>query len=152
MAITSALTAAEHFPSLKSCDGGFGDRVRFVFRNFPLTEIHSHAELAAEAAEAAAAQDRFWEMHATLFTHQNSLDKSSLLRFASHVGVEIGQFSEALVTRSFQPRVREYYISGVRSGVNGTPTFFINGVRNEGPFDLSSLIEAIEEAAQTQEQ
>lgn len=123
-----------------------GDDLRFVYRNFPLTQIHTHAELAAEAAEAAAAQDRFWEMHHTLFTHQNALDSAHLVRYAGQIGIDSAQFTEALATHRFAERVREDFMSGVRSGVNGTPTFFINGLRHDGPFDLGSLIAATERA------
>jgi protein-disulfide isomerase len=128
-----------------------GDRMRFVFRNFPLTQNHEHAAVAAEAAEAAAAQGRFWEMHQALLTHQNSLGKSHLVRYAAQLGLNIGQFSQALTTGTFQLRIREDFMSGVRSGVNGTPTFFINGTRHDGPFDSSSLFDAIVEAAELRE-
>ena len=100
--------------------------------------------MAAEAAEAAGAQDHFWEMHHSLFTHQNSLELSHLLQYAGHLRMNAAQVGEALEAHTFRDRVREDFMSGVRSGVNGTPTFFINGVRHDGPFDLSSLTEAIE--------
>jgi protein-disulfide isomerase len=138
----------EAFPIVEDLRRKLGDQMRFVFRNFPLTQSHEHAEVAAEAAEAAAAQGRFWEMHHELFTNQKSLGKSHLVRYAAELGLNIGQFSHALTTRTFQLRVREDFMSGVRSGVNGTPTFFINGMRHDGPFDLSSLLEAIAEAAE----
>jgi len=136
------------FPIVEDLRRRLGDRMRFVFRNFPLMQSHEHAEVAAEAAEAAGAQGRFWEMHHALFTHQNSLGKSDLVRHAAQLGLNIGQFSHALTRRTFQLRVREDFMSGVRSGVNGTPTFFINGKRHDGPFDLSSLLGAIAEAAE----
>jgi protein-disulfide isomerase len=124
-----------------------GDQLRFVFRNFPLTQSHEHAEMAAEGAEAAAAQEHFWEMHRTLFTHQSELGTSSLLRYAGWLGLDIDQFSRALTTHAFKDRVHQDFMSGVRSGVNGTPTFFINGVRYDGPVDVSSLIGSIGTAA-----
>ena len=135
------------YPIVEQLRQHFGDRMRFVFRNFPLTQVHQHAEMAAEAAESAAAQDRFWEMHRALFTHQKSLDKSHLLHYASQLGLDILKFSQALAAHIFEQRVREDFMSGVRSGVNGTPTFFINGNRHDGPIDLSSLYEAINEVA-----
>ena len=137
------------FPIVEGLRRQLGDRMRFVFRNFPLTQRHEYAEVAAEAAEAASAQGRFWEMHHALFTNQNSLGRSHLVRYAAQLGLNLGQFSHApLSTRTFQLRIREDFIGGVRSGVNGTPTFFINGTRYDGPFDLSSLLEAITEAAE----
>jgi protein-disulfide isomerase len=139
------------FPIVEELRRQLGDRMRFVFRNFPLTQSHEHAEMAAEAAESAAAQGRFWEMHHALFTHQSSLDKPHLVRYAGQLALDIGQFTQALTTHAFQSRVREDFMSGVRSGVNGTPTFFINGARHDGPFDLSSLLEAVEEAAELRE-
>jgi protein-disulfide isomerase len=134
------------YPIVDELRRKMGDRMRFVFRNFPLAEIHEHAEGAAEAAEAAAFQDRFWEMHHALFTHQNALDPSNLVHYGAKIGLDTTILAQALTEHRFKGRVREDFISGVRSGVNGTPTFFINGRRHDGPFDLSSLSEAIEEA------
>jgi protein-disulfide isomerase len=120
-----------------------GDQLLFAFRNFPLTRTHEHAEMAAEAAEAAAAQQRFWEMHRILFTHQSQLVTSNLLQYASWLEMDTEQFRHALKTHAFRDRVHEDFMSGVRSGVNGTRTFFINGARYEGPVDLSSLSAAV---------
>lgn len=137
------------FPIVEEIRKLFGDRLRFVFRNFPLTQAHEHAEAAAEAAEAAGAQGRFWEMHHALFTHQNALDGSHLAEYAKRLGLDAARFAHAMAAHSFGERVREDFMSGVRSGVNGTPTFFINGVRHDGPFDLTPLSEAIEQAAES---
>lgn len=123
-----------------------GERLRFVFRNFPLTQIHPHAERAAEAAEAAAAQGKFWEMHDTLYENQKALDDAGLLLHAETAGLNVEKFVEDLRTGVHQARVREDFMSGVRSDVNGTPTFFINGVRHDGDWQVESLIEAINEA------
>ena len=120
-----------------------GDRMRLVFRNFPLTTIHPDAQNAAEAAEAAGAQGSFWPMHDHLFEHQSRLDHDSLLSYAADIGLDVPRFKSDLKTRAFAPRVREDFISGVRSGVNGTPTFFINGLRHDGPWDLETLTSAI---------
>jgi protein-disulfide isomerase len=135
------------FPIVEELRKQLGDRLRFVFRQFPLSQIHPHAELAAEAAEAAGTRDRFWQMHRMLMTHQNALGSRQLVHYASELGIDAAWFSAALAGHQFQARVKDDFMSGVRSGVNGTPTFFINGKRHDGPFDLSSLIAAIEEAS-----
>jgi protein-disulfide isomerase len=124
-----------------------GDRVRYAYRHFPLTQIHPHAQQAAEAAEAAAAQGRFWEMHDLLFEHQDRLGVRDLLGYASELQLDLARFATELESHSFLPRIREDFMSGIRSGVNGTPTFFVNGVRHNGAADLRSLLAAIDEAA-----
>jgi protein-disulfide isomerase len=124
-----------------------GDELRFVYRHFPLTNIHPHAEGAAEAAEAAGAQGRFWEMHDRLFENQHALDPASLIEHAGALRLDVPRFASDLTERVFAPRVREDFLSGVRSGVNGTPTFFINDVRYDGPHDVPSLYQAITVAA-----
>lgn len=134
------------FPIVEELLRMSADRIRFVFRNFPLAEAHAHAQIAAEAAEAAGAQDRFWEMHHALFTHQNALDVPHLVKYAGETGLNTQQFEQALAEHTFKKRVREDFTSGARSGVNGTPTFFINGRRHDGPFDLASLVDAIQES------
>ena len=118
-------------------------RLRFVFRHFPLSQIHPHAQHAAEAAEAAGAQRRFWAMHDRLFTHQDALDNDSLLAHAALIRLDVAQFARELATGIHALRVREDFATGVRSGVNGTPTLFMNGVRYDGPRDYDSLIAAI---------
>jgi protein-disulfide isomerase len=123
-----------------------GDRLRFAFRHFPLTQIHPHAQQAAEAAEAAATQGRFWEMHDLLFQHQDRLDTQSLLGYAAALELDVERFALELDTHVHIPRIREDFLSGVRSGVNGTPTFFVNGVRHDGGYDLQSLLTALSEA------
>jgi protein-disulfide isomerase len=135
------------FPVVEELQRVLGDRLRFVFRHFPLTQIHPHAQGAAEAAEAAGAQEMFWEMHATLFTHQHALDGAHLIRYASSIGLDPASFVYALNGRAYEKRVREDFLSGVRSGVNGTPTFFIDGVRYDGPADFDLLLLALSEAA-----
>ncbi len=124
-----------------------GRQMRFVFRHFPLSTVHPHAELAAEGAEAAVSQGKFWEMHSLLFEHQEALDAESLAMDAAAIGLEVPRFISELAGRVHAPRVREDFSSGVRSGVNGTPTFFINGLRHDGGYDFESLREAIETAA-----
>jgi protein-disulfide isomerase len=131
---------------LKKTQEVVGDDLRFVFRHFPLTEIHPHAEAAAEAAEAAGAQDRFWEIHDLLYENQQVLDPWHLVGFARQLGLDAVRFARELQEHVYRDRVREDFISGVRSGVNGTPAFFINGLRYDGSWDLIPLLEALENA------
>ena len=134
------------YPIIKELQRVLGDRLRFVFRNFPLTQIHPHAEHAAESAEAAGVQGRFWEMHEWLFEHQRHLTDSQLLRAAGALGLDAARFQRELEDAVHQARVREDFMSGVRSGVNGTPTFFINGRRYDGSWDSVTLLAALEAA------
>jgi protein-disulfide isomerase len=138
--------AQAHF-ILEDVLGEFDDEVRFVVRHFPLTQIHPHAQQAAEAAEAAAAQGRFWEMHDLLFENQHALDANSLLGYAEYLRLDVRRFQDDLMTGAHGIRVREDFVVGIRSGVNGTPSFFINGERYDGSWDRESLESAIEEAS-----
>jgi protein-disulfide isomerase len=131
-------------PVVKALQRHLGDNLRFAFRHFPLSTIHEYAEQAAESAEAAGAQGKFWEMHDTLFENQPALDYESLLGYAEELGLDLERFATELENEVYAPRVKEDFISGVRSGVNGTPTFFINGVRHEGSFDFETMLEAIQ--------
>ncbi len=124
-----------------------GERLRFVFRNFPIATSHPHAEQAAEAAEAAAAQGRFWEMHDSLYEHQRHLEPADLHDYAERLGLDVGRFDRELAEHAHAARVREDFMSGVRSGVNGTPSFYIDGVRHDASYDLDSLLSALERAA-----
>jgi protein-disulfide isomerase len=128
-----------------------GDRVRFVFRNFPLVDVHPDARLAAEAAEAVAVHggnDAFWDMHAVLFHNQDALDVDSLLGYAEAVGVDVDAVAEDLSARARRRRVVADIDSGHRSGVHGTPTFFVNGKRYEGDWaEPGELAAALREAA-----
>jgi protein-disulfide isomerase len=119
------------------------DDVLFAYRHFPLTQIHPHAQQAAEAAEAAGAQGRFWEMHDVLFAHQDRLTVRDLVGYASALGLDLDRFASELERGTHTARVREDFLSGVRSGVNGTPTFFVNGIRHNGGYDPESLLDAI---------
>lgn len=123
-----------------------GERLRFVFRHFPLTTVHPHAELAAEAAEAAGAQRMFWDMHDTLYHHQRELDPAHLTAFAQILGLDLERFHTDVASHAHLPKVREDFMSGARSGVNGTPTFFINGARYDGSWDLEPLLAAVQDA------
>jgi protein-disulfide isomerase len=134
-------------PTVRQLQGILQDSMRFVFRNFPLTTAHPHAEIAAESAEAAGAQGAFWEMHDTLFLNQDRLDPKSLLAYAEALGLHTRRFAADLAQHNFEPRVREDFMSGVRSGVNGTPTFYVNDVRHDGDWDLPPLLAAMRQAA-----
>jgi protein-disulfide isomerase len=134
------------YPIVDQVRQRMGDRLRFVFRHFPLTQIHPHAEHAAEAAEAASAQGKFWEMHDMLYEHQKALDDLDLAQYATDLGLDVVQFQADLVGHAYAGRVREDFMSGMRSGVNGTPTFFINGQRHDDDYDLHTLLAALEKA------
>jgi protein-disulfide isomerase len=130
-------------PLTKAIQSALAGQMRFVFRNFPLANIHPHSEHAAEGAEAAGAQGSFWEMHDTLFENQMALDDEDLARYAAALGLDVERFIQELLSGTYTPRVREDFHSGIRSGVNGTPTFFINDTRYDGPRDLESMVEAL---------
>ena len=136
------------YPIVKEVQRRLGSTLRFVFRNFPLNESHPHAQHAAEAAEGAAAQDRFWEMHDSLFEHQRALDDRHLVEYAQALGLDAAVFEHDLRAHTYKARVRQDFVSGVRSGVNGTPTFFINGLRFDDSWDPDTLTEALRAAAQ----
>jgi protein-disulfide isomerase len=123
-----------------------GDKLRFVFRNFPLTEVHPHAEHAAEIAEAAGAHGKYWEMHDLLYQNQQALDDKDLAKYAHLVGLPATEVKRALEQQGYMEHLREDFLSGVRSGVNGTPTFFINGIRHDGSYDFETLMGAIADA------
>jgi protein-disulfide isomerase len=139
------------YPILKTLLQRFGDRLRFVFRNFPLSESHPHAEHAAEAAEAVAdlgGNAAFWAMHDTLYEHQSALEDEDLAGYASDVGVDRKAVERALDNHTYRSRVREDFKSGVLSGVNGTPTFFVNGTRFDGNWsDIETFAAALQAQA-----
>src|SRR4051794_22296342 len=110
-------------PIVKQVQAAMGDELAFVFRHFPLSNVHPHAWNAAEAAEAAGAQGAFWEMHDTLFTHQDALDEPYLVRYAGALGLDVARFAMELEEGIHARRVHEDFRSGILSGVNGTPTF-----------------------------
>lgn len=130
----------EAYPELKAVQKAMGDSLCFAFRNFPLSNAHPHAERAAEFAEAAATIDRFWEMHDLLYENQQALDDRSLVGYATRLGFDKTLIESAL-RGEFAARVRRNFVSGVRSGVNGTPCLFVNGQRYDGPRDADSLID-----------
>ena len=121
----------------------FGHNLRFVFRHFPLADKHPHALLAAEAAEAAAAQGKFWALYATMFAHHWELEYRHLMNYARQLGLDTAQFGEALNTHRYLDRVRADVATGRERGVTGPPTFFVNGHRQDGADDLRALAVAI---------
>jgi protein-disulfide isomerase len=135
------------YPIVKEVQARMGERLRFVFRNFPITTSHPNAEQAAEAAEAAAAQGRFWEMHDVLYENQKRLRDDDLHAYAEKLGLDLDSFDKELAEHVHAARVREDFMSGVRSGVNGTPTFYIGGARHDDSYDLETLLAALERAA-----
>lgn len=122
----------------------FGRQLCFVFRNFPLTEIHPNAQSAAETAEFAGANGRFWEMHDALYENQDRLGLPLYVKWAVELGLAEDELRRSLAKHEFLTKVRADFMGGVRSGVNGTPTFFINQIRHDGPYDYESLVSAIE--------
>jgi protein-disulfide isomerase len=123
-----------------------GEQLRFVFRNFPLIEIHPHALQCAEAAEAAAAQGKFWEMHTYIFHHQHTLEDSDLQHFAEAVGLNMAQFEQDMAHHRYRERIERDVEGGEESGVQGTPTFYINSVRYDASWQQEALQAALERA------
>jgi protein-disulfide isomerase len=136
------------YPIVKRVQKHFGKRLRFVFRNFPLGEMHPHAEFAAETAEFAGTHGKFWEMHDLLFESQNRLGGELFEELAKRLKLASADLLTALEKREFLARVRTDFAGGVRSGVNGTPTFFVNGQRHDAPFEYVDLVAAIEAVLQ----
>jgi protein-disulfide isomerase len=128
------------YPMLKELQKQLGNKMRFVFRNFPLTNVHPYAELAAEAAEAAGAQGKFWEMHDGIYENQESLGEELILELAKTIGLDIKKFREDLEKHKFAERVKKDFMGGVRSGVNGTPGIFLNGIQYPGALDKMNVL------------
>ncbi|MDB5778774.1 MAG: oxidoreductase [Polaromonas sp.] len=126
----------------------FGDQLRFVFRHFPLREVHPHAELAAEAAEAAGAQGRFWPMYDLLFTHPQQLKEKHLLDHASQLGLDMARLRNEMTDHVYLQRVQEHVLGGQQLGVRSTPAFYVNGVFTDVSFGLEHLHEAVDKALQ----
>jgi Na+/H+ antiporter NhaA len=124
----------------------FGDELRYVWRFLPLNDVHPHAQMAAEAAAAAAAQGAYWPMHDLLITHQDALELPDLERYASQLGLDVDRLLDDLVERRFAPRIAEDVDSADMSGVTGTPSFFVNGRRHDGGYDLTTLTRLVREA------
>ena len=131
------------YPMVKAIQGRLSGQLCFAFRNFPLTNIHPYAEHAAEFAEAAGAQGRFWEMHDLLFENQRALDDEALVEYARSLGLDDTRLIKEINDGDYAGRVREDFRHGVRAGVNATPTFFINGERYDGATGLEPLLAAL---------
>ena len=138
----SVLAAA--FRQIERVESQLGERVRFAFRHFPLTEIHPHALAASAAAEAAAVQGRFWEMHELLFRRQKALEDDDLRRYAAEVGLDLERFDADRASVGVLARIRRDVESGLATGeVLGTPTLFIDGTVHRGPYDAASLLQEV---------
>jgi protein-disulfide isomerase len=135
------------FDELKQVQQAMGERLCLVFRHFPLTQMHEHALRAAMFAEAAATIDRFWQMHDLLFSNQDALDEPDLVRYARQLGMGTALIDDALGNR-FEAGVRQDFRGGVRCGVNGTPSLFINGLRFDEPARADTLLRAFAPARQ----
>jgi protein-disulfide isomerase len=133
-------------PAVKLLLERFEERVRFVFRHFPLTEVHPHALMAAQAAEAAGAQGKFWPMHDLLFENQTHLKPQNLHSYAERLGLDMARYTAEMDDEIYLQRVREHMESARESGVRGTPTFFVNGRIKDVSFGLRALFDAVESA------
>jgi protein-disulfide isomerase len=134
-------------PIVKAARRRLGDGLRVIWRHFPLAEIHPHARHAAEASEAAAAQGAFWPMHDAIFANQHALEDADLVRHAARLGLDGARVAETLRAGTYAARVRDDFRGGVRSGVNGTPTFFVNGARYDGAWaDEGAFVRVLREA------
>jgi len=132
-------------PVIRELLADYGD-VRYVWRHLPLTDVHPHAQLAAEATEAAAKQGKFWELHDVLLAHQGALTRKDLLGYAGEIGLDTERFADDLAKHVGAPKVARAVDSADQSGVSGTPTFFINGQRHHGAYDIESLSAAVRAA------
>ncbi len=132
------------YPVVKELQKKLGKKLRFVFRNFPLTQLHPYALVAAEAAEAAALQGKFWEMHDLIYEQQPSLEPEIIPVWVKKVGLDLKKFANDLKQGGISKRIKEDRQSGIRSGVNGTPSFYINAIRYDGPPDFDSVLEVLE--------
>jgi protein-disulfide isomerase len=135
------------YPGIKEVQKLLGDNLRFVFRNFPSVRTHPHSLRAAEAAEAAGAQGKFWEMHDELFAHQDNLEDNHLSRYASRIGLDLERFNRDMAEHTFLKQIEaDYNLSLFDEHVTGTPTLYINEVRYVGATDAEGLLHAIKEA------
>ena len=153
--VTASLTLVEYgdyqcpycgaaYPEVKKVQKELGSELRFVFRNFPLTNVHEFAMSAAETAEAASAQGKFWPVHDFLYEHQETLgDPTVALTYAKKLGLDTQRFEREIAQHVHQKRIKDDFMGGVRSGVNGTPTFYINEIRHDGDAVAKALIEAL---------
>lgn len=153
--VNAALTLVEYgdyqcpycgaaYPEVQKVQKELGAKLRFVFRNFPLTNIHEFAMNAAETAEAASSQGKFWPLHDFLYEHQATLgDQSVALAYAEKLGLDTQRFEREIAQHVNQKRIRNDFMGGVKSGVNGTPTFYVNGTRHDGDAIAKALVDAL---------
>ena len=132
------------YPIIKGIQKKMGDKLKFVYRNFPLAEIHPDAVNAAMASEAAGLQNKFWEMHDHIFEHQNRLNESSLIKYAEQLDLDIEQFNIDRKSEALIQKVESDFESGVRSGVNGTPSFFINGEKYNESWEEDQFLDYLQ--------
>jgi protein-disulfide isomerase len=132
------------YPIVKEIQKKFGKNLRFVFRNFPIVESHPHAGIAAMTAEFAAPHDKFWEMHDMLYVNQEALEMADLINYATSLGLSAEELKKSIENQTFGPKIEADFMGGVRSGVNGTPCFYINGNRHLGSFEFDEFAGAIE--------
>ncbi len=136
------------YPVVKQVQKELGSSLRFVFRNFPITNAHPFAAWAAQTAEASAAQGRFWEMHDFLYENQQRLgEETPFVREQARLGLDVGRIAREVAEGTYASRIDEDFMSGLRSGVNGTPTFFVDGVRYDGAPEAGPLLTALRRAA-----
>ncbi len=133
------------YPIIKQIQKHYGSKLRFVFRNFPLTEIHPLARLAAQTAEFAGSEGKFWEMHDLIYENQSNLNVELLVSLTESLDLSPEKLKKSLEDQTFDPKIQSDFIGGVKSGVNGTPTFYINGARYTGPVEFQDLVSAIDE-------
>lgn len=126
---------------VKKIQKQLGKELAFVYRSFPLAEVHPHAEHAAQAAETAAASGKFWEYHDILFEHQDALEDSDLADYANELGIPEKDFLPAMENAEYEDKVQQSFMGGVESGVNGTPSFFVNGSRYDGDWEYEPFLE-----------
>jgi len=137
------------YPAVKLLIKTFGSAVRFAYRHFPLVEVHPHAELAAEAAEAAGAQRKFWPMHDLLFENQQHLKANHLRAYAQRLELDLSRYDYEMGDHVYLQRVREHVASGVASGVRATPAFYLNGVPHDVSFGFEHLMDAVRQSVGT---
>lgn len=131
------------YPIVKDIQQRLGNELKFVFRNFPLRNVHPNAFTAALATEAAGLQNKFWEMHDVVFENQKALDKENIFQFASEIGLDVKRFKDDIQQKALADKVEKDFETGLRSGVNRTPTFFINGKKYEGSYNRDELFQTL---------
>ena len=134
------------YPIVKRIQKHFGKRIRFVFRNFPLIESHPHAGIAAITAEFASTHNKYWEMHDILYENQENLELPDLLSYAESLSLPQKELKNAIEKEMYSEKIKNDFMGGVRSGVNATPTFYINGFHHNGSFEYETLLDAINNA------